>query len=332
MRTTRQTSRPSRRSRAASSREYGPWSWAPRIPQAPAIRRIWSGDCVAKTPRTGTPAAAATTFLAPSSETVLAPSAKTTPRYPAPASAATAASSLRIIPQNLILATTSGHPRQLLQQPFRRRCRGKRCSHQDRISPGISRPYHIRLPAHPALDHGHAVCRNPPHDLEGRIHVDGKRIEIPTVDADDGGTGVQRGAQLPLGVDLNQRLQSQLRRVTKQGLQPGTQHTDDEQDRRRSCGPGLQDLDFIQHEILEQHRHGGPPGSDPEVLDRSPEKRTIGQDRNRRRVVLGVKTGAGYGVKVFPDRPRRRGPTLNLRDHSHDFPPQSTPERQRNAC
>src|SRR4051812_14991533 len=142
---------------------------------------------------------------------VLGPSAKTTPRYDAPAPAADAASCGRMMPQILILAVTPRNPGQLTKKAFRRSGLGEGGPYQNSVSARLGHPKYILFPAEPAFSHRDPIPGYRPDDPPCRRGIDLEGVQIPAVDPNDAGSRRQRGVQLRQVVNLYQRIQTGLR-------------------------------------------------------------------------------------------------------------------------
>src|SRR5215210_1293384 len=208
----------------------------------PAIWRISSTEWSVKTPTTGTPAATATTSLARSLVIALGPSAKTTPRYDAPAATACSASWARIRPQILILAVTPGHPDKLVQKQVRSGGSRQGGADQNGVRASRGSPDHILPCRHAALGHRDEIGRDLADDLPGRFSIDFKAVEVSAVHTDDRGARIECGLQLSRAVHFYQRIDTDLGGTFDHRFEMPLQRADDQQDGRSSGGSSLDDL------------------------------------------------------------------------------------------
>ena len=132
------------------------------------------------------------------------------------------------------------------------------------------------------------------------------------------------------GVRLDQRGELQVRRELMQRAQPcRRQRANDEQDRRGTCGPRLEDLLFRQDEVLPQHRNpdarrprrAGHPVDPPKWARRSAR-------RSPTHPPSAYAPARAAGSSRFTDAPGRGRSSLHLRDEAQGrtgrAPPRTT--------
>jgi hypothetical protein len=86
--------------------------------------------------------------------------------------------------------------------------------------------------------------------------VDGERLEVPVVDADHARVGRERGVELALVADLDERLEAEVARRAFHRPQVGRrERACDEERRRRAERPGLDELQRVDVEVLLEDRH-----------------------------------------------------------------------------
>src|SRR3954454_25295018 len=114
-------------------------------------------------------------------------------------------------------------------------------------------------------------------------------------------------------MDFHQRLQAKLLRRMEQLVQARpAENSGDQENRRGTGGASLQDLHFVQNEVLAAQRQGAACGSRPKILNRAPEEWIIGQNRNCCRPVGCVERRPLTGIEVLPNCSCRWRPALDL--------------------
>src|SRR5438046_184033 len=236
-----------------------------------------SVDACPKTPtRSGlaprSQAAAVNTLFAASSVSARGPSARITPTYRAPNSAAHRASSGRVMPQNLIstMARDSrnfAHRAYQLRGILRPRQRG---ADQHRIGAALRGALHVLDALDAALPYRDQMWRNQRHEPPRHALIDLERLEVAAVHANDVGTRFERPLQLPLVSHLDQRLELQMScRGHQLGQIVRRQRARDQEHRRRLSGASLHQLRRIDVKVLfEQWQTNRRPDRN-QVVDRA---------------------------------------------------------------
>src|ERR1017187_1894678 len=160
------------------------------------------------------PAAASNSARARSAVTVRDPPAKIAPTYAAPSRAACRASSARVSPQNLTLATfSSGHTDECRdgRTPVRRG--GQQGPHEHRVRAERGGPLDIGAAGHAALVHRRAIGGHERQQAGADRIVHSERLEIPVVDADDGMLDLEGMLELPFIAHLEQHVEAKCARL-----------------------------------------------------------------------------------------------------------------------
>src|SRR5712672_2904634 len=152
-------------------------------------RSMSPGSFVPKTPTRLTPLPAASRIRRPCcADTRRGPSAKITPIYRAPISAASAASSGRVMPQNLTFASTTS-PRNAGERTEHRfwiAGAGQLRTYQHSIGACVSHALHVGQALYPTFGNGDPASRKQRKDSERGFRVDLERLEVSVIDSYDG--------------------------------------------------------------------------------------------------------------------------------------------------
>src|SRR5437773_5519166 len=214
MRIAAQTSPPNARRIERTSVVVGSaCSWTTSRRASSEMRAISAASLVPKTPTRFTPRVSPAPSRIPLAwlgETRRGPSAKTTPMQLAPASAASAVSWGRVMPQNLTFASTARplDSNEHAHAGFRiTRARQFRAD-EHRISAGLRETLHIGCRSYTALRYRHNVARDKWEQAERCLTIDRERFQIPVVHANQARVKRESELELFLAVDFQQDLQS----------------------------------------------------------------------------------------------------------------------------
>jgi hypothetical protein len=173
-------------------------------------------------------------------------------------------------------------------------------------------------PAYPRLgDLDHVVRQTRRDPLEHRpVHL--QRPQIPGVDADHLGTGVQGPVGLFLVVHLDERGHAQ----RLDPLQQPDQHVllergHNEQHQVGTVRPCLMHLVRRDDEVLAQHRHTDRGSHGRQILQRPAEPPALGEHADAARAAGRVLTGQFRRVRNVGQRALRRRRPLDLGDDGH---------------
>src|SRR2546425_3841863 len=152
-------------------------------------------------------------------------------------------------------------------------------THQERAIAKLPQPEKIFGGTQAALGHSDDIPGYPCNQCFGSTHVDRQCPQIPVVDADDPCARIDRSRYLIGLVYFDEHVQPERRRlfseVTQLLLVKGRHN---QEDRIRSCGFRLEQLIFGDDEVLPQQWHVDLVSNRLKVLERSVEKRRLGQD------------------------------------------------------
>src|ERR1035437_6241473 len=243
-----------------------------------ALAAIASTSSAPNTPTAaGPPAAASNSSRARSGVTFLGPPANIAPTYAAPSRIASRASSKRVSPQNLTLATRP--PRDADQRRRRRATvlrRRERRSDEHRVRADCRRTLDVGAAVHPALVHRGAIAGHERHQARADRIVDRERLEVPVVDADHRVLDPQRVLQLAFVAHLEQHVEAECTRLVPQRAAAlRRERTSDQGDRGRAGGTGLEELKPAHDEVLPEQRHARDGTGRPQVIERTAEPRGV---------------------------------------------------------
>src|SRR5512140_368380 len=155
---------------------------------------VWSPT----TPTRLTPWACDNSPFARGTDWFRGPPAKMTPTYWTPRLTAIATSSARVIPQNFTSGATAltGNGRHVMHRRLRIVGRRQTRSHQNGIRAQRRDALHVVDVRHPALRHRDDARGNHRQQPLAGVRIDHQRFEIPIVDADDFGAGIEGPPQL----------------------------------------------------------------------------------------------------------------------------------------
>ena len=218
----------------------------------------------------------------------------------------------------------------------RRRSGGadERLTDERAIEPERAPARHGRRLTDARLGDDQAVVGNELAEPPGAIDVDLERPQVAVVEPDKAGTGPQRPLQLALVVDLDERLQAQIRARVHQPRKAPSRVQDGQQQHDVGAGRAQErQLDLLDHEILGQDGYRDRRAHGPQVVDRPTEPVRLAQDRDRRRATDLVCAGARDDVLIGGRDPSgRRRRALDLRDQVRTRSGEPSGDRARRGC
>src|SRR5829696_2001393 len=203
----------------------------------------------------------------------------------------------------------------------------ERLAHEHRVDPHAFELLDVGAGGDPRLgDHGLA-CGDVGEQLERAPEVDAEVRQVAVVDPHDVDVELERGLELALVVDLDERVEVELARLGVQLRElAGPERANHQQHRVGARHLGLDELVAVDGEVLAQHGQVGGGDRLAQVVERAAEVLLLGQDRQGGRTAALVGPGDLANLRALADHPGRRRAALVLGDHRGSGLRQGLPE------